>query len=199
MIVDRRGKISKRAPPARRPVPRRRRAGISRGRFSFFRRGYGRLYIMLLALLAYGFWSGGETERVAAHAHVIDGDSLRLGDFEIRIEGVDAPEMRQFCRRAGLDYRCGVEAREALVALIGHFEVECAVSGRDRYGRKLARCLANGRDLGLEMVRSGHAVAYGGYEAEEAAARRARLGIWSGEFEPPAEWRASAEAEPAGS
>jgi len=154
---------------------------------------------MLLGLLAYGFWAGGERDdvRVTDHVHVIDGDSLRLGSDEIRIQGIDAPEMRQFCRRGGLDYRCGVDAREAMITLIARHEVQCSVSGTDRYGRNLARCLVNGRDLGLEMVRMGHAVAYGDYEQEEAAARRASLGIWAGEFTRPAEWRAgSAEEKP---
>jgi endonuclease YncB( thermonuclease family) len=150
---------------------------------------------MLLGLLGYGFWAGGETETVTDLAYVIDGDSLRLGDHEIRIQGIDAPEMRQFCRRGGLDYRCGVEAREAMIALIGDHGVECTVSDTDRYGRKVARCLANGRDLGLEMVRLGHAVAYGGYEQEEAAARRAGRGLWGGEFTPPNEWRAASSEQ----
>lgn len=147
---------------------------------------------MLLGLLAYGFWSGRIEETIVDHADVIDGDSLRLSGEEIRIYGIDAPEMRQFCQRGGLDYRCGVEARDAMVALTQGHSLECTVVEIDRYGRKVSRCLANGLDLGLEMVRAGHAVAYGGYEAEEASARQAGLGIWAGEFVQPQEWRATA-------
>jgi endonuclease YncB( thermonuclease family) len=150
---------------------------------------------MLLGLLAYGFWSGRMEETIVGHADVIDGDSLRVSGEEIRIHGIDAPEMRQFCQRGGLDYRCGVEARDAMVALTQRHAVECTVLESDRYGRKVARCLANGLDLGLEMVRAGHAVAYGNYEAEEAAARQARLSIWAGEFMQPQEWRAIAAQE----
>lgn len=134
------------------------------------RRGYGRLYIMLAVLLAFGFWSGRQMETVVDQAYVIDGDSLRLGEDDIRILGIDAPEMRQFCRRNGLDYRCGVAARDAMVALTAGHEVACTITETDRYGRKVSRCLANGLDLGLEMVREGHAVAAGAYEAQEAAA-----------------------------
>lgn len=146
---------------------------------------------MLAVLLALGFWVGRQMETVIEQAYVIDGDSLRLGEEEIRIAGIDAPEMRQFCRRGGLDYRCGVEARDAMVALTEGHEISCSVSEIDRYGRKVARCLANGLDLGLEMVRSGHAIAYGAYELEEAAARRAGIGIWAGEFVRPDIWRAT--------
>lgn len=55
-------------------------------------------------------------------------------------------------------------------------------------------CRANGLELGTAMVARGWAVDYaayshGYYRAEEAAARTARLGIWSGQFELPADWR----------
>ncbi len=146
---------------------------------------------MLFGLLAYGFWSGRVEETIIDRAYVIDGDSLRLNAEEIRIHGIDAPELRQFCQRGGLDYRCGAEAREAMITRTQGHAVECTVVDNDQYGRKVARCLANGLDLGLEMVRTGHAVAYGGYEAEEAAVRRAGIGIWAGEFTQPQEWRAA--------
>lgn len=150
---------------------------------------------MLLGLLAYGFWSGRVTETIIDRAYVIDGDSLRLNDDEFRIHGIDAPELRQFCERGGLDYRCGVKAREAMIDLTQGHAVECTVTDTDRYGRRVARCLANGLDLGLEMVSRGHAVTYGGYETQEAAARRAQLGIWAGEFTQPQEWRAANSQE----
>ncbi|MCG6858694.1 MAG: hypothetical protein LJE67_11590, partial [Salaquimonas sp.] len=33
------------------------------------------------------------------------------------------------------------------------------------------------------------AIAYGGYEAEEAEARKARRGMWAFKFERPSDWR----------
>ena len=68
------------------------------------------------------------------------------------------------------------------------------LKGKDRYGRTVAVCRVNGLELGAEMVARGWAVDYeayshGYYRAEESAARTARLGIWSGQFELPAEWR----------
>jgi len=35
---------------------------------------------------------------LALSVHVIDGDSLRTGSEEIRLVGIDAPELRQTCR-----------------------------------------------------------------------------------------------------
>ncbi len=69
--------------------------------------------------------------------------------------------------------------------------VHCAGNEIDRYDRLLARCEARGRDINAAMVESGWAVAYGGYEAEERAARDARSGLWAGEFAMPRDWRAS--------
>ena len=44
-------------------------------------------------------------------------------------------------------------------------------------------------DLGAAMVRAGWAIAYGDYRDEEQVARRARAGIWAGEFIEPNDWR----------
>lgn len=167
-------------------------------------RRFGRAFILLPALIALAIWVGERDwsflprETVGGLAFVIDGDSLRIGDSEIRIADIDAPEMRQFCRREGIDYRCGVEARSAMERLLADAELACVVRETDRFGRSVARCEANGRDIGAEMVGSGHAVAFGAYEAQEARARSALLGIWAGEFETPAEWRRAQGASESG-
>ncbi len=68
----------------------------------------------------------------------------------------------------------------------------------DRYGRVVAVCRTAG-ELYAAMVRRGWAVDYthysgGHYRPEERDARRERLGIWSGRFEMPWEWRADRRA-----
>ncbi len=126
---------------------------------------------------------------VEGAVHVIDGVSLRLGGTDIRLKGIDAPELRQTCRRSGRSYPCGQVAREALSRLVAGRQVRCRVVGRDRYGRSLARCEAGDVDLGATLVRQGLAVAYGDYSREEAAARTRSAGLWAGEFERPDLWR----------
>ena len=59
----------------------------------------------------------------------------------------------------------------------------------DRYGRDLAACAVDSRDINAELVRDGSALAYGKYEAEEAQAKGARRGLWAGTFERPSDWR----------
>jgi endonuclease YncB( thermonuclease family) len=130
-----------------------------------------------------------ETVSKAGIAKVIDGDSLELNGERIRLEGIDAPEFDQTCARNGQAQQCGQEARQRLRALTGSSRLSCTGWQRDKYERLLAVCEASGKQLNREMVRSGWAVAYGAYGAEEGEARRAKLGLWAGDFVRPQEFR----------
>ena len=134
---------------------------------------------------------------VAGQASVIDGDTLEIHGDRIRLNGIDAPESRQLCRRAtGEPYRCGQVAALALADFIGLATVSCEQTGRDRYKRLIATCEARGVDIGRWMVEQGHAMAYRRYSdryvPEEIQASRDRRGIWQGPFLPPWAWREQA-------
>jgi endonuclease YncB( thermonuclease family) len=129
-------------------------------------------------------------------AVVNDGDSITLGKERVRLLGIDAPEYLQVCQRDGADYACGKQAREALVKSIGRRPVSCSGTRRDRYGRFLGECIAGDTDLNRAQVAAGWAVAYGGYEAEEAKARATKAGIWAGTFDRPQDWRRHHGATP---
>lgn len=123
-------------------------------------------------------------------ASVVDGDTIRLAGQRVRLLGIDAPEREQSCTGAGGEaWACGEVARTAMAKLLAGGAVDCAASGRDRYGRPLADCRVGAVDLGRAMVADGMAVADGNYLNEEQAARQAKLGIWAGSFILPAEWR----------
>lgn len=126
---------------------------------------------------------------LAGNVRLVDGDSMHLGEREVRLVGIDAPEGPQRCRRDGKEWACGEEARRELQRLIGNDEVICQGRETDRFGRWLARCRAGGRDLNALMVERGFAVAYGDYEREERAAKAAKRGLWGAEFELPRAWR----------
>ena len=137
-----------------------------------------------------------ETGRFTA----IDGDSLRKGEQEYRLHAIDAPEFTQTCRRAnGSNYPCGRDARQQLATLIGSGALACRVVDTDRYQRMVADCRAGTLDINDAMVRSGWAVAYRrhGHDhvAAEADARKARRGLWQGEFEMPEDWRNARRGE----
>jgi len=65
---------------------------------------------------------------------------------------------------------------------------------RDRYGRIVAVCGTDAGELNATMVRRGWAVEYtqfskGRYSQEKAEAQSEGMGIWSGRFEMPWDWR----------
>ncbi len=47
------------------------------------------------------------SEELTGPAHVIDGDSIRIADVEIRMYRIDAPEAKQFCIAEGEDWARG--------------------------------------------------------------------------------------------
>ena len=135
---------------------------------------------------------------IVGKATVIDGDTITIKNAKIRFSGIDAPEKNyrgqtQFCRGPKGVWACGKKASSKLKQLINGQEVQCTNEGKDKYGRTLSICYANGVDLQAEMVRSGMAVAYlrysNRYENEQMEAMTAQVGIWGGPFVEPEQWR----------
>jgi endonuclease YncB( thermonuclease family) len=130
---------------------------------------------------------------ISGAAVVIDGDTLDVAGVRVRLWGIDAPESRQVCTVAGQDYPCGGRATQHLRALVGDRPVACEPRTTDRYGRTVALCRVEGRDLGAAMVRDGWAVAFVRYSldyvAHEQEARTAKRGLWEGTFTAPEIWR----------
>lgn len=126
---------------------------------------------------------------------VTDGDTIRIGETRIRLEGIDAPEISQHCTKVdGSSWQCGEAARAALIQKIGNQSVRCEISGTDRYGRSLGTCWAGAINLNQWLVGSGWAVAYRRYSMryvmDERMAQGKRLNLWGGRFEPPSDYRA---------
>ena len=128
---------------------------------------------------------------------VVDGDTLITGDgTRWRIYGIDAPESSQWCRADdGRRWPCGQRAARAMrrYAPVGS-PIDCRQLDRDRYGRSVGVCTANGQDIAQRLVEAGLAVEYqrysdGRYASAEASAQRAAQGLHSGCFTPPPEWR----------
>ena len=124
-------------------------------------------------------------------AQARDGDSLSLSGISVRFYGVDAPELAQTCSRRGSSWPCGEEAERQLHALVERRTVSCRRIDTDEYGRAIAICTAGGWELGKAMVASGWATAYRKYSdddiADQLSAKTAGVGVWSSEFEMPAD------------
>ncbi|MBA9082312.1 MULTISPECIES: thermonuclease family protein [Bartonella] len=132
------------------------------------------------------------TESITGNAIVIDGDSIRIGDVMIRLVGIDAPELRQFCGMEAERYPCGIRAKEHLQKLIANRFVTCYWDKKDKYQRVLGTCRTEKvKNINAKMVRDGWAISYYGYtyQKEEQKAKAQKKGIWQSHFQQPQEWR----------
>jgi micrococcal nuclease len=113
-----------------------------------------------------------ENLSIRGAAYVVDGDTLVIKNTQVRLFGIDAPE---------LDHPYGNKAKWALVSLCKGRLVHADVTATDDHGRTVARCsLDDGRDLSAEMVKLGLAIDWrkfsgGAYRALETPGVRKRL------------------------
>lgn len=133
------------------------------------------------------------TVTIVGKATVTDGDSLRINDGKIRLWGIDAPELQQFCQQSSATWPCGIEAKKALTDRIGQQSVFCRQEDVDRYGRSVAECYVGDVSLNEWLVEEGWALAYRRYSTKfipaENQAKFQQAGMWRGEFIEPWEWR----------
>ena len=132
---------------------------------------------------------------ISGSARAMDGDSLDMAGIVVRLHGVDAPELNQTCAREGQSWACGKEASAKLAQLVNGAELRCEQRDVDDYDRIVASCTARQIDLGQAMVEAGLAVALpqfsDRYLGAEARAKALKLGIWSSDFQKPADYRAA--------
>ena len=159
-----------------------------------------RIIITLLVLL-----SNSIAEEISGIPKVVDGDTIHIDNYKFRLEGIDAPEMRQQCKKESFkisffigltfykDYSCGRISKEKLTTKINTSEIKCISSSKDRYKRYIATCYKGKTNLNQWMVRNGFAIAYRRYSktyvTDEEFAKENKLGLWKGKFMEPEKWR----------
>ncbi len=135
----------------------------------------------------------------AEQVKVIDGDTIHIGKLKYRFSGIDAPEMKQSCRKDEKEVLCGVLAKNALIDKINNSPVTCKIEEVDRYKRLVAECFVNEESLSKYLVRNGYAVAYRRYSMkfveDENYAKENKLGLWSMTFDYPWDYRTKARAK----
>ena len=157
-----------------------------------------------------GLWAGTvlphavRTGTLHGVTEINDGRTLEIAETRMILFGIDAPDFAQECTLNGLPYQCGLRSYVQLIDLMaGVGQIVCHVSKMEGDDRGYGRCgfpTPNGADLRPDvpsfnerMVLSGWAVAdrrfTDAYVAAEEEARKAKRGLWAGEFIPPAEWR----------
>ncbi len=154
--------------------------------------------ICLSIILVVQYYIGHEIHErkfISTQVKVIDGDTIVLGEFRIRLQGIDAPELAQECRdkQSMQLYKCGEVAKEYLIKLTTLQEVACTDEGMDKYKRQLSYCYVGDININREMVKTGNALAYSKYDLffvkEEIQARWNKAGVWGSEFEKPETFR----------
>ena len=89
---------------------------------------------------------------------ITDGDTFRCDGHRIRLASIDAPEMPGHCRAGRRCVEGDPEAAKDYLESLTRGRVTCRRVSTDHYGRTIARCEADGRDLSCAMVEAGHAV-----------------------------------------
>lgn len=83
-------------------------------------------------------------------AYVTDGDTIKIKKTQVRLFGIDAPEM---------NHPYGKKAKWALHKLCKDQIIRAEITDVDDHGRTVAHCyLPDGRDLSAEMVKQGLAI-----------------------------------------
>ena len=131
--------------------------------------------------------------------HVVDGDTLHVGAVTVRLHGIDAPEIAQTCEDAqGRNWPCGAFVRAEIARRFEGETATCQEIERDRYGRSVAKCFVDGRDVGEMIVLEGWAEAYRAYSMDydlaEKSAQVREAGLWAGTMQSPAAFRAEQRA-----
>lgn len=125
---------------------------------------------------------------------VFDGDTIQVGNDVYNLVGIDAPELGQVCDANGNVQQCGLTAAYQLRKMLdlGKPSLQCqrlAETGPTM----VASCAIGERDVSLDMIQSGYAVAQPdappNYMAAQATAKEAGIGIWGSRFVMPEEWR----------
>ena len=144
-------------------------------------------------------------EEISGFPKIVDGDTIHISNYKFRLEGIDAPEMKQQCKKESLkisyiigftfykDYNCGEISKEKLITKIDGSEIKCIFTSKDKYKRYIATCFKGKTELNRWMVRNGHAIAYRRYSKkyvlDEEFAKENKLGLWKGKFINPEKWR----------
>ena len=98
---------------------------------------------MRLVILFLTLTSNIVAEEIIGFPKIVDGDTVHINKYKIRLEGIDAPEIRQKCKKEKLkissiigftfykDYNCGEVSRQKLKKKVDRSKIKCISSSKD--------------------------------------------------------------------
>ena len=105
-----------------------------------------------LILLYFGFFSINYVRAnpitLEGVASAIDGDTIIIHNYKIRLNGVSAPELNE---------EGGNEAKQAMQKILENKTIKCSLSGRKSYERYIGVCWIGAVDVGALLVLQGFA------------------------------------------
>ena len=153
-------------------------------------------------ILTYKDVKSEEIKEISGNAQIIDGDTIKINSKKIRLHGIDAPELKQMCKKPYLtiifftftkDYPCGKISTQKLQKKINNKVITCKILDIDRYKRLIGECYKRNLNLNSWLVSNGYAVAYRKYSkkyiSNEINAKNEKKGLWQGKFEMPWDFR----------
>ena len=81
-------------------------------------------------------------------ASAIDGDTIIVNNYKIRLNGVSAPELSE---------EGGNEAKQAMQKILENKTIKCSLSGRKSYERYIGVCWIGAIDVGALIIMQGFA------------------------------------------
>ncbi|MCG7627284.1 thermonuclease family protein [Epibacterium sp. MM17-32] len=111
------------------------------------------------------------TSALSASLHVRDADTIIVDGTPVRLNGVDAPELRT---------AAGKGAKRWMVNYLRGKSITCDLNGERTHDRWVGVCLADGEDIGAALIGAGHALdcrrySGGRYRDLETPAARSRI------------------------
>ncbi|MGK7937270.1 MAG: thermonuclease family protein [Xenococcaceae cyanobacterium] len=134
-----------------------------------------------------------EKGQIKGEAHVIKGNIIEIDRQQIKLYGIDAPELEQICYVNDRPWQCGLTVKQKLVEKIEGKSLTCLTREQKNDNVPIAECFLGRQNLNGWLVEEGWAIAdrqnSRSFISHEILAQRDHKGIYQSEFLKPSLWR----------
>ena len=136
------------------------------------------LFFVIFTSICFTNLSTSNLKQIEGIFNVVSGDTISLNGVLYQLEGIEAPNSSQTCKKGSLPWLCGAAAKRFLSKTISSSILTCKI---ERAG--IVKCSIQDRDLAIIIVKAGWAVPttkQRSLNAAELYAKKNGLGLWSG-------------------